>query len=53
MGIQTLGTEQPNRLPGCSIISDREMKKQKRGNFQKKSTTAGCHHPNDRRSKHL
>jgi hypothetical protein len=34
MGMRTLGTGRPNRLPGCSFTSDSEMKKQGRGTLR-------------------
>ena len=36
MGIQSLGTVRPNRLQGCSFISDKEMKRQVRGTVEEK-----------------
>jgi len=36
MGIQSLGTVRPNRLPGCSFINDKEMKRQGRGTVEEK-----------------
>jgi len=39
MGIQSLGTVRPNRLPGCSFISDKEMKRQGRGTVEEKVTS--------------
>jgi len=34
MGIKSLGTVRPNRLPGCSFISDKETKRQGRGTVE-------------------
>ena len=39
MGIQCLGTVRLNRLPGCSFISDKEMKHQSRGTVEEKVTS--------------
>jgi hypothetical protein len=39
MGIQSLGTVRPNRLPGCSLISDKEMKRQGRGTVEERVTS--------------
>ena len=36
MGNQSLGTVRPNRLPGCSFVSDKEMKRQGRGTVEEK-----------------
>ena len=32
-------TDKPNRLPGCSFISDKEMKRQGRGTVEEKVTS--------------
>jgi hypothetical protein len=39
MGIQSLGTVGPNRLPGCSFISDKEKKRQGRRTVEEKVTS--------------
>jgi hypothetical protein len=39
MGIQSLGTLRPNRLPECSFISDTEMERQGRGTVEEKVTS--------------
>ena len=36
MGIQSLGTVRPNRLPGCNFSSDKAMKQQGRGALEEK-----------------
>ena len=38
MGIHPLGTVRPNRLPGRSFISDKEMKRHGRGTVEEKVT---------------
>ena len=39
MGIQCLGNVRPSRLPACSFIRDKEMKRQGRGTVEEKVTS--------------